>query len=231
MALDKYRDIKFGSFLCKDGMILYKIVRKPNANLYLEYREEDKYYIVTCNGSISEADIKQYVLNNYEWIMNWYKNIDNPYPWMIFGNKVPVKVIIGNEHRVEYDGNQINVYLRHKRDYKDAAKQFYKQFATAYLMPRTQEFINRLGLKGQFGRVSWATWYHGLCHANKTIDYSAKLVQYSKEYIDYVIYHEIAHFTHMNHKKEFWQLVATYCPNYKELEKQSYKMMFANHMW
>lgn len=227
----KNQNISFSSFLCKDGFILYKIVRKNEANLFLEYIEEENYYVVTCNKSISEADIKQYVLNNYEWVMNWYKNVEDPAPWMIFGDKVPVHVIIGNEFRTEYLGDKINVYLRHKRDYKDAVKMFYKQFASTYLMPRTLEFINKLGLKGQFGRVSWATYYHGLCHANKTIDFSAKLIQYSKEYIDYVIYHEIAHFTHMNHKREFWQLVESYCPNYNELEKQAYHMQFANHMW
>lgn len=231
MAKNKYTAIEFDSFLCKDGMILYKIVRKPNANLFLEYREEEKYYVVVCNGSIANDDIKQYVQSNYEWVLNWYRNIDDPAPWLIFGEKVPVKVIIGNEHRVEYLGDKINVYLRYKRDYKDIVKHFYKQFAIAYLMPRTLEFIDKLGLKGQFGRVSWATYYHGLCHSDRTIDFSAKLIQYSKEYIDYVIYHEIAHFTHMNHKKEFWRLVETYCPNYKQLESQAYQMMFHNRMW
>lgn len=227
----KNRKISFSSFLCKDGLILYKVVRKDEAHLFIEYLEEENYYIVTCNKSISEADIKQYVLNNYEWVMNWYKNVDDPAPWMIFGNKVPVKVIIGNEYKVEYLGNQINVYLRHKRDYKDAVKKFYKEFAISYLMPRTQELIAQLGQRGSFGKVGWATWYHGLCHANKTIDYSAKIMQYSKEYIDYVIYHEIAHFTHMNHKKPFWQLVEQYCPNYKEINKQSYQLHWQGHVW
>lgn len=227
----KNQNISFSSFLCKDGCILYKIVRKNEANLFLEYLEEENYYVVTCNKSISELEIKQYVVNNYEWVMNWYKNVENPAPWMLFGNKVPVQVIIGNENKVDYLGNQINVYLRHKRDYKDAVKHFYKQFAINYLMPRTLELINKLGLKGKFGRVSWATYYHGLCHGDKTIDFSAKLIQYPKEYIDYVIYHEIAHFTHMNHKKPFWDLVQTYCPDYKQINKNATHMFFTNHMW
>lgn len=227
----KNQNISFSSFLCKDGLILYKIIRKNEANLFLEYLEEERYYIVTCNKSISEVDIKQYVLNNYEWVMNWYKNVDDPAPWFVFGQKVPVKVILGNEYRTEYLGNQINVYLRHKRDYKDAVKHFYKEFATSYLMPRTLEFINKLGLKGQFGRVSWSTYYYGMCHGGKTIDLSAKLIQYSKEFIDSVIYHEIAHFTHMNHKKKFWDLLANYCPNYKKLDNEAIHFKLTNRVW
>lgn len=227
----KNQKISFSSFLCKDGMILYKVVRKDDANLFLEYLEEENYYVVTCNKSISEADIKQYVMNNYSWVMNWYKNVDDPAPWFIFGTKVPVKVIIGNEFRVDYQGDKIFVYLRHKRDYLNAVKHFYKQFATAYLMPRTQELINQLGLKGTFGKVSWATYYYGKCFASKTIDYSAKLMQYNKEFIDSVIYHEIAHFTYMNHRKQFWDLLTKYCPNHKELDKQAFSFKMHNHVW
>ncbi|MCQ2747937.1 MAG: hypothetical protein MJ223_01545 [Mycoplasmoidaceae bacterium] len=46
-------------------MILYKIVRKNDANLFLEYVEEENYYVVICNKSISNEDVKQYVMDNY----------------------------------------------------------------------------------------------------------------------------------------------------------------------
>lgn len=230
---EDYRDknINFDSFLCKDGCIVYKIIRKSEAKLFLEYVEEENYYVITCNKSITKQQVKEYVMANYEWVLNWYKNVEDPAPWMIFGQKIDVHVIIGNEHRIEYLGNEINVYLRHKRDYKDAVKQFYKQFGHAYLIPRTQELLNKLGLKGKIGRISWATYYHGLCHADRTIDYSAKIMQYSKEYIDAVIYHEIAHFTHMNHKKQFWQLVKSYCPDYWKIDNAATHMFLSNHMW
>lgn len=236
MSKFKYTDyinqnISFSSFLCKDGLILYKIVRKNEAHFFLEYCEEEKYYVVTCNKSVPKHLIEQYVKNNYERILNWYKNVDNPEPWLIFGQKVPVKVFIGNKFNVEYANDHIDVYIRHKRDYKDAAKYFYKQLSTNYLQPRTNELMNQLGLKGTFGCVRWATYYLGMCDAHKKINYSAKLIQYSKNYIDYVIYHEIAHFTHMNHKKEFWKLVESYCPNYKQLQKEAYDLIFNNRMW
>lgn len=34
--------------------------------------------------------------------------------------------------------------------------------------------------------------------------------------IDYVVIHELCHLKHMNHSKEFWALVAMYCPDWKD---------------
>ena len=34
--------------------------------------------------------------------------------------------------------------------------------------------------------------------------------------MDYIIIHELCHIKQMNHSKEFWKLVESHCPNYKE---------------
>ena len=39
------------------------------------------------------------------------------------------------------------------------------------------------------------------------------------EVMKYVIVHELAHIKHKNHSRDFWSLVAVYCPNYKEIER------------
>lgn len=228
---NKDKTISYGSFLCKDGCIIYKIVRIADANLFLDYIEEDNVYVVRCNKSITKTQIEDYVKNNYQWLANWYKNIDNPQPWLVFGAEVPVKVILGNEFKTEYLGNQINVYLRHKRDFKDALKNFYKKLGTSYFVPRLQEKLKELNLKAEFGKATWVNWYLGMNRGGRTIDLNAKLMQYPKEYIDSVIYHEIAHITHMNHKKEFWNLLDTYCPNRKEIDKLYWQTMTKYHVW
>jgi predicted metal-dependent hydrolase len=41
-------------------------------------------------------------------------------------------------------------------------------------------------------------------------------VAFPRETIDAVIIHELAHLTHANHSKRFWDLVYTWMPNYEE---------------
>jgi len=40
------------------------------------------------------------------------------------------------------------------------------------------------------------------------------------EVIDYVIVHELAHLTEMNHSKKFWAIVANGLSDYKERQKR-----------
>lgn len=37
--------------------------------------------------------------------------------------------------------------------------------------------------------------------------------------MDYIIIHELCHLEHMNHSKDFWNLVEKLMPNYKDSEK------------
>ena len=40
-----------------------------------------------------------------------------------------------------------------------------------------------------------------------------------QEIMDYVVVHELAHLRHMNHSREFWELVEQYIPDYRERRK------------
>ncbi len=58
----------------------------------------------------------------------------------------------------------------------------------------------------------------GSCSSRNTISLNWRLIMAPDTVSDYVIYHELAHLTHMNHSDRFWNLVEQYVPNYKEAE-------------
>ena len=57
----------------------------------------------------------------------------------------------------------------------------------------------------------------GVCNKrDNSITLNSKLIRYSIHEIDYVIIHELSHFVHFDHSKEFWETVRMYMPDYKK---------------
>ena len=51
-----------------------------------------------------------------------------------------------------------------------------------------------------------------------TLSFQLGLIHYSKEIINSVVVHELAHEFHRNHQKQFYNVVYKYCPDYKLLQ-------------
>jgi hypothetical protein len=91
-----------------------------------------------------------------------------------------------------------------------ALKTLLRQFAAQVLPARTQELARRAGLSA--GRVTvrdqGARW--GSCSAHGGISLNWRLVLLPLPLHDYVIWHELAHLTHMNHSEAYWKLLRRY---------------------
>jgi hypothetical protein len=61
-------------------------------------------------------------------------------------------------------------------------------------------------------RTQW-----GSCSARGVISLNWQLVKLPLPLIDYVVIHELAHLKEMNHSAAFWRVVASACPDHKEL--------------
>ncbi|MBQ2835916.1 MAG: M48 family metallopeptidase [Clostridia bacterium] len=69
-------------------------------------------------------------------------------------------------------------------------------------------------------KVMDATTRYGSCMpTKKNLYFSSRLVMLPDNIIDAIIVHELCHMKYKNHNKEFYDLVAKYIPNYKEIDK------------
>ncbi|MBP6256196.1 M48 family metallopeptidase [Patescibacteria group bacterium] len=60
----------------------------------------------------------------------------------------------------------------------------------------------------------------GTCSSNRHISLNRKLITLPDRIIDYVICHELAHLTHMNHSKQFRDHCTSLYPRTKEAKKR-----------
>jgi len=62
-----------------------------------------------------------------------------------------------------------------------------------------------------------ARW--GSCNNRGEVSFNYLLMMLPIDVIDYVIVHELCHLRHLNHSKNFWQLVAQHFPDFTEAKK------------
>ncbi len=104
-----------------------------------------------------------------------------------------------------------------------------REFARKVLPPRVQELAQRhgLGVRRVSVRDQGTRW--GSCSAGRTVSLNWRLVLLPADLHDYVLLHELAHLTEMNHSSAFWDLLRSYDPRTdlhdRELTRRSRELM------
>ena len=99
--------------------------------------------------------------------------------------------------------------------------------AKKHLLPYANEVAKELGLKPARFEVGRGMRKLGHCTRTKVIQLSRNLMFMPEALIRYVICHELAHLTHMDHSPEFHALCNQYCGGKeKELEQQLRQFKF-----
>jgi len=99
--------------------------------------------------------------------------------------------------------------------------------AHALLLPYAQQVARELGLRPAGFEVGRGMRKLGHCTAKKIIQLSRNLMFLPEPLVRYIICHELAHLTHMNHSPQFHALCNEYCGGHeKELERQLRQFRF-----
>jgi len=96
---------------------------------------------------------------------------------------------------------------------------WYRQQAEAHIQSRCLLLADRVGKEPKrIGIKSYKSRW-GSCHHDGRIYFNWRLMMAPEEVIDYVVVHELCHLIHGNHSKDFWALVQSIAPDYKEAKK------------
>jgi predicted metal-dependent hydrolase len=104
------------------------------------------------------------------------------------------------------------------RDLRPIVEGHFRQLAARELPARLLELaglhgfaVRRISIRNQ--RSRW-----GSCSVRGTISLNWRLIQTPPFVSDYILLHELAHLTHMNHSKRYWAEVGRLCPDWREAE-------------
>ncbi len=91
----------------------------------------------------------------------------------------------------------------------------YREKARIQITARVNHYIQGTGhsYKTLSIRDQKSRW--GSCSSRGTLSFNYRLIFAPPRVLDYVVVHEICHMTHMNHSKDFWDLVEQIMPDYK----------------
>lgn len=116
------------------------------------------------------------------------------------------------QKKLKKDDNQLNIEKYYH--------QFYKNEALLTLPSRINHYTKKMGLVPSEIRYKRLRRRWGSCTSAGVVTFNTLMMQLSYEHIDYIIVHELAHLKHMNHSKEFHDLVKTILFNEKKLRSE-----------
>jgi hypothetical protein len=96
---------------------------------------------------------------------------------------------------------------------------WYKMEANRIIQSKTENISARMGVHYGVVRIRGQRTRWGSCSRKGNLSFNWKLTMAPDAVIDYVIIHELAHLKEMNHSVKFWQVVSTYCPEFKQHRK------------
>ena len=103
---------------------------------------------------------------------------------------------------------------------KAVCEKTYRLLAKKHLGERTRHYAGLMSAVPASVRITGATTRWGSCSAKKTINFSWRLIMAGNEIVDYVVVHELAHLTEMNHSARFWRIVGDILPDYGSRRKR-----------
>jgi len=209
--------------------IKYQIIIKNNKHMYFHFKPE--LLVITKNKKVPMERVLNIIDNDFDKI---YRKINrkvlklNDNEFLYFGKVLDLIVLDGKKFSYEIDDTKVKVLKPLNKKLDDVIKIIYKIELTKKikeLEPKIESQINKLNLELVPFKVKDVKSYYGKCFIGKReIMYSIKLAKLDPIFLEYVIYHEYAHFIEPNHSQKFYQVLKKLMPNYQEVQKKLRKI-------
>lgn len=222
------------SFTYGNNQIEYFLLRKEVKNINLNVKP-DLSILVSAADNVPFDYIHKFVKSRAHWIQKRVSYFSKALPeghsvkeyisgesFKYLGKQYRLKVIPSQEEKVVFFRGFIHLYIKNRDNYSRKDK-LIKEWYTARTHKIFLEVLNKVYpiiqkyniTKPTFEvRLMKARW--GSCLKEKhTILLNSDLIKAPKYCIQYVILHELIHFIHTNHNKEFYDFQTALMPDWE----------------
>lgn len=231
---------------CEDGDIPYLLTRKSVKNVNLRIKPEGEV-LVSANNSVPTDFIDAFIekkqryifsaLSKYEEKKKLFQAVPKRYvsgeSYDLLGKSLRLKVEANKEENVFTDGVYIFLRVKDKDDFRHKEimmSKWLKQYQTTVFEELLQEkylLFEKYGVTYPTLKIRNMTSRWGSCQPKKgIITLNSKLIEAPRNCIEYVILHELVHFIHPNHSRQFWDFVAMMMPDWKERKEELEKTIY-----
>lgn len=231
---------------CEDGDIPYLLTRKPVKNVNLRIKPEGEV-LVSANNSVPTDFIDAFiekkqryifsVLSRYEEKKKLFQAVPKRYvsgeSYDLLGKSLRLKVEANKEENVYTDGVYIFLKVKDKDDFRHKEimmSKWLKQYQTTVfeeLLQKKYLLFEKYGVTYPTLKIRNMTSRWGSCQPKKgIITLNSKLIEAPRNCIEYVILHELVHFIHPNHSRQFWDFVAMMMTDWKERKEELEKRIY-----
>ena len=194
-----------------------EVVVKNNKNTYIKVRDDLTIY-VTTNYLATKRYIKGLLDCEVDFLkksiarVKKRKEIESEFYYL--GKKYVIMLVQSESVTISDD----KIYVKSLTTLEKWIRSEMLRIFTERLLMNYQKFEENIPFPKLKIRNMKTRW--GVCNKrDDSVTLNSKLIRYSIREIDYVIVHELSHFVHFDHSREFWNTVSYYMPDYKKAVK------------
>ncbi len=199
----------------RDGNLCVKAPYPVSRRVIENFLKEKEDWIFKTKAAIENQRIKE---------ITQRKKLENGDILYYLGQQKILTVIREDRQRscIKCVKERLILTVPYDADYDDKKLQlekWYRKEAALVLQQKVQKFANLLGVNYQDIRIKDQKSRWGSCSSKGNLNFNFRIIMAPEQICDYVVIHELCHLVHMNHSDDFWMLVKSICPTYKQCIK------------
>ena len=202
--------------------------RRKTLALYIKHRK----LVVRCPYHASKREIGEFISANTDWIEQQLLEeaqrereilrVERGGKIFYRARELTIDFRESRKQKVFTEGDQyiIQGYRLTPARARELVEDDLIDKASEYIIPRARGLSRYLGVEHKIREIrlrkTRSKWGH--CTSEGVLQYNWLIMLAPYSIIDYMITHEVCHLVHMDHSRNFWNLVQSICPGYKNYE-------------